>query len=115
MQADLPPTLPNWAAVVPVVGHLVRERSLLIVVGRWARITYRCLLSGYQYQYYTRYNIVSHNPRVFQLLGRVLAGLLVPSDWQALVTLNQEVQAALFEFLPDYAATRIVAFLGRGY
>ena len=115
MQADLPPTPPNWVAVVPIVGNLLRERNLLIAAGRWARLTYRRLLSGYQDQYYCRYNIASHNPRVFRLLGRVLAGLLVPSDWQALVVLNQEIQSTLFELLPDYAASRVVAYLGRGF
>ena len=109
------PSLPlDFASVVITVGRLVRRRSFLLLVGRWARLSYRVLFWGYRLHYLWRYSIRSHDPRIFQLLGKVLAGLIVPSDWQDLIDITLEIRSVLADNLPDFAATRIISFLGRG-
>ena len=113
MQTAPPPQL-DFASTVQAVRRLVRSRDLLISVGRWARLSYRTLFWDCREGYLWRYSIESHDPRVFRLLGRVLAGLIVPSDYQALIDTNLEIQTVLWSNLPDFAAMRVFAFLNRG-
>ena len=108
----------DYTSVLVLVCRLVRRRSRLLAVGRWARLSYRVLFSGYGTHYFWRYSLASHNPGVFRLLGRVLAGLIVPlfarERQQAQTDINTEIRLILSANLPDFAAARISSFLGRG-
>ena len=110
---DPPPPPPTFASAVASARCLVQQRTLLLVVGRWSRLSYRTLYWGYQQNYLQRYSARTVDPRIIQLLGQVLAGILVPADWEDYIELNQSIRLAL-EDLPDFAATRILAFVGRG-